>query len=55
MGTDHDVLDYCHVLKQSDILKCPRNAQCSSAVGFELFDPLVLECDFTGICSKRSA
>ena len=55
MGTDHDVLDYCHVLKQSDILKCPRNAQCSSAVGFELFEPLVLECDFTGICSKSSA
>ncbi len=55
MCTDHDVLDDCHVFKQSDILKCPRNAQCSSAIGFEHFEPLVLECDFTGIGSKSSA
>ena len=47
MCTDHDVLDYGHVFKQPDILKCPCNTQCSSAVGFEHFEPLVVECDFT--------
>ena len=55
MCTDHDVLDDCHVFKQSDILKCPCNAERSSAVGFEHFEPLVLECDFTRIGSKSSA
>ena len=54
MCADHDILNYCHVFKQPDILKCPCNAQRSSAVGFEHFEPLVLECDFTGIHSKSA-